>query len=50
MNKPKERQLYRCGECGLKYLDPQIAQKCQQWCKIHKSCNLEIIKKSISQK
>lgn len=38
------KTLYQCEECGLKYENKEIAEKCQAWCKEHKSCNLEIIK------
>jgi hypothetical protein len=33
-----------CEECGLKYEDRIWAEKCEDWCRKHKSCNLEIIK------
>lgn len=36
--------LYVCKECGLKYEQKEIAEKCEAWCKEHQSCNLEIIK------
>lgn len=36
--------LYQCPECGLKYAEKEIAEKCQAWCHEHKSCNLDIIK------
>jgi len=35
--------LYQCEECGLKYRDKSVAEKCETWCRKHKSCNLEII-------
>lgn len=38
------KELYQCEECGLKYENKEIAEKCQDWCQEHKSCNLEIIK------
>ncbi len=50
MTKAKEQKsakTYQCGECGLSYKDKEISEKCQAWCKEHKSCNLEIIKHSI---
>lgn len=37
-------ELFRCPECGLAYREKAWAQKCQAWCREHKSCNLEIIK------
>ena len=50
MAKDKEQtdnKTYQCGECGFWYKDKKISEKCQAWCKEHKSCNLEIIKHSI---
>jgi len=45
MKKPK---LYKCPECGFWYKEKKWAEKCQAWCKEHKSCNLEIIKHAIN--
>ncbi|MBI5392221.1 hypothetical protein HZB00_04430 [Candidatus Woesearchaeota archaeon] len=38
---------YICDECKLKYGDNALAQKCENWCRKHKSCNLEITKHAI---
>lgn len=35
--------LHQCPECGLKYKEKEWAEKCEAWCREHKSCNLEII-------
>lgn len=43
------KELYQCEECGLKYENEETAEKCQAWCKEHKSCNLDIIKYSIKE-
>ena len=40
-------ESYQCHECGLHYKDPEIANKCEAWCKANNSCNLEITKQSI---
>jgi len=40
-------KYYICEECKLKYEGKKIAQKCEKWCKKHKSCNLEIIEHAI---
>ncbi|MBI3671705.1 hypothetical protein HY249_02840 [Candidatus Azambacteria bacterium] len=45
--KNKDKILYQCEECGFKYAKKEIAEKCQAWCKEHKSCNLDIIKYAI---
>ncbi len=39
---------YKCEECGLVYKDKSIAKKCEDWCREHKSCNLEITKYAIN--
>jgi protein-tyrosine-phosphatase len=41
MNQQRQ-QLYECPECHLKYTDKIWAEKCEAWCREHKSCNLEI--------
>ncbi len=43
----KEKGFYQCEECNMVYGDVSWALKCENWCKEHKSCNLEIIKHSI---
>jgi len=40
-------EKYRCNECGFYYAEKEWAEKCQQWCKEHNSCNLDIIKHAI---
>ena len=42
-------ELYQCEECGFKYVDKEWAEKCQAWCKEHKSCNLEIIEHAVKE-
>lgn len=41
------QEYYQCGECKFFYEDKEWAEKCEVWCKEHKSCNLEITKHSI---
>ncbi|MBS3139639.1 hypothetical protein J4479_01405 [Candidatus Woesearchaeota archaeon] len=41
------KNLFECEECNLWYNDQKTAQKCEQWCKAHHSCNLEIIQLSV---
>lgn len=38
----RERKLYQCEECGFHYEDRAWAEKCEAWCREHKSCNIEI--------
>jgi hypothetical protein len=35
--------LYVCEECGLAYNEKEWAEKCEQWCREHGTCNIEII-------
>ncbi len=44
-----EKTLYQCEECALKYESKEIAEKCQAWCGVHKSCNLDIIKNAVKE-
>ncbi|MDH5695920.1 MAG: hypothetical protein OEZ00_04865 [Dehalococcoidia bacterium] len=39
--------LYICEECGFAYERKEWAEKCQQWCKRHQSCNVEIIQHGV---
>ncbi len=41
------KNIYRCSECGFGYNDKAMAERCQAWCKEHKSCNLEIIRHAV---
>lgn len=41
------KKLYACEACGMKYEDPEWAEKCNDWCKKNKSCNLEIIEHAV---
>ena len=40
-------KYYICEECGFKYKDRGTAQKCEEFCRKHKSCSLEITKYAI---
>lgn len=43
----KQNNFFICEECNFKYKEEDWARKCEQWCKEHHSCNLEITKHSI---
>ncbi len=47
MVKNINNRYYECEECRLLYEDKRWAEKCEKWCKKHKSCNLNITKHSI---
>lgn len=38
---------YQCEECGLHYASRETAERCEAWCREHKSCNLEIIREAL---
>lgn len=42
-----DKKYYKCEECSFLYLDREMAEKCQEWCSEHKSCNLEITKHAV---
>jgi len=46
----ESKKYYQCKECGHVYETEELANKCEEWCKEHKSCNLEIVKESVSVK
>lgn len=39
--------LYICEACGFAYEQKEWAQKCQEWCEGHNSCNLEITEHAV---
>ncbi len=42
-------KFWICEECKLKYKERDWAEKCEDWCKKYKSCNLEITKHAIKE-
>jgi hypothetical protein len=45
--KKSKNNYYVCEECSFAYKEKQLAEKCEEWCKKHHSCNIEITKNSI---
>jgi hypothetical protein len=46
---PKEVDgLFMCNDCKLLYRTRDLAQKCEDWCIEHNSCNVEISRQSVS--
>jgi len=45
---PNEK-FYKCGVCGFVYPNKELAQRCEQWCREHKSCNTEIVKFAVKE-
>lgn len=50
ISKQNGKKLYQCRECGFHYEDRAQAEKCEAWCKDHKSCNIEITASAIENK
>ena len=46
INKNK-KNYYMCIECNFAYKDKETALKCENWCREHHSCNLEITKHAV---
>ena len=40
------KKYYVCEDCKLIFKDKSWAEKCQAWCELHKTCNIEITKHS----
>ena len=43
----RRMKLFQCGVCKFNYLEKTTAEKCEDWCKKHSSCNLEITRHAI---
>jgi hypothetical protein len=42
----EKRGRYACNECQLVFKERQWAEKCEEWCSKHHTCNLAITKHS----
>ena len=47
VSKP-QGHYYVCVECNFAYKDINTAKKCEDWCREHHSCSLEITKNVIN--
>ncbi|NCO11618.1 hypothetical protein GW924_03375 [Candidatus Pacearchaeota archaeon] len=45
----RKKKFYRCEDCKLFYSDNYYAEKCEEWCKKHKTCNIKITKNAIKE-
>lgn len=36
------KQYYQCEECGFRYAEKELAEKCESWCGEHAGCDIEI--------
>jgi hypothetical protein len=45
--KKERKEYFQCEECKFVYKDKEWAEKCENWCKEHHSCNIEFTKHAI---
>ena len=43
------KEIYVCEACSFAYKEKELAEKCEEFCKKHNSCNIEITKYSIGE-
>jgi hypothetical protein len=43
-------RLYQCDRCGFLYEEKEWAEKCEQWCSAHGSCNMDITDHGVQRK
>jgi hypothetical protein len=41
------RRVYYCEVCSLAYENPALARKCEDYCRTHPSCSLEIGRQAV---
>lgn len=49
LKKKFSQEIFQCPECGFFYREKKWAEKCRNWCRKYKTCNLEIIKHAIKE-
>lgn len=42
-----KQQFFQCPECELHYRSQEIAKKCEEFCKAHNACSVEITRYAI---
>ena len=42
------KTYHQCSECKLLYPKKKFAEECEAWCREHKTCNTEIMKRAVS--
>lgn len=43
----KGRLAHECEVCGFKYADRKVAEECENFCRTHNSCSMEITKSAL---
>ena len=44
----KGKDVWFCDICGFGYADQKTAQSCEDYCREHKGCSMEITKKAVT--
>ena len=47
VNNLAKKTNYQCPICGLHYVNKKDARECENWCRRHQSCNLNIVRRSL---
>lgn len=42
-----EEGLYRCEECGFRYREREVAERCEEYCRTRGVCSEEITAESV---
>ncbi len=42
------KKYFICEECRFEYKEKEWAKKCEEWCRKHHACNIELIKHAVS--
>ena len=45
--KVADRRFFVCEECGLGYETPSLAADCEEHCRTHLACSLEIARQAV---
>ena len=44
----ESKKEYVCEACGYRYTTKELAERCEEWCTEHHSCNLEITAQGVA--
>ena len=42
-----DKEIFQCPKCGLHYHQQQIAKQCEEYCKAHNACSVEIMRYAV---
>ena len=41
------QNVHKCHVCGFEYMEKSLAEKCEAWCRVHKSGSTEITRHAV---